>query len=85
MSAKNGQGYKEFEDAIEHIAGTSDFDASNAVLSNERQRSLAFNAHNALKEAIDALKFGMTYDAVTVALEDAIAFFKRYVRKMTQD
>lgn len=74
MSAKNGQGYKEFEDAIEHIAGTADFDASNAVLSNERQRSLAFNAHNALKEAIDALKFGMTYDAVTVALEDAIAF-----------
>ena len=74
MSAKNGTGYKEFEDAVEKITGTADFDASNAVLSNERQRSLALNAKNALSEAVSALEFGMTYDAVTVALEDAISY-----------
>ena len=74
MSAKNGTGYKEFEDAIEQITGTADFDASNAVLSNERQRNLALNAQSALTEAISALESGMTYDAVTVALEDAISY-----------
>lgn len=74
MSAKGGMGYKEFEDAVEYVAGTADFDSSNAVLSNERQRLLALSAYNALIEAIQALDFGMTYDAVTVALEDAIAF-----------
>ena len=74
MSAKNATGYKEFENAIESIAGTAQFDASNAVLSNERQRNLAFSAHNALNEAISALEFGMTYDAVTVAVEDAISY-----------
>lgn len=74
MSAKGGTGYKEFEDAVELIAGTADFDSSSAVLSNERQRSLTLNASNALSEAISALDFGMTYDAVTVALEDAISY-----------
>lgn len=74
MSAKNGDGYNEFEDAVEAVAGTSGFDASNAILSNERQRILALNANNALSEAIDALNVGMTYDAVTVAVEDSISF-----------
>ena len=63
-----------FEEKSEVVAGTADFDSSNAVLSNERQRLLALSAYNALIEAIQALDFGMTYDAVTVALEDAIAF-----------
>lgn len=74
MSAKNGTGYKEFEDALEKITGTADFDASNAVLSNERQRNLALCAEKALSDAISALEMGMTYDAVTVALQDAISF-----------
>lgn len=74
MSAKNGTGYKEFEDALERITGTADFDASNAVLSNERQRNLALCAEKALSDAISALEMGMTYDAVTVALQDAISF-----------
>ncbi|MBQ4128639.1 MAG: tRNA uridine-5-carboxymethylaminomethyl(34) synthesis GTPase MnmE [Ruminococcus sp.] len=74
MSAKNSTGFEKFEDAVEKIVGTSDFDSSNAVLSNERQRSLAKNAHKALIDAISALKLGMTYDAVTVALEEAISY-----------
>ncbi len=73
MSAKNNSGFTQLEDLIEKIVGTADFDASNAVLSNERQRSLAKNAYDALFEAINTLDFGMTYDAVTVALEDAIS------------
>ncbi|MBR2715817.1 MAG: tRNA uridine-5-carboxymethylaminomethyl(34) synthesis GTPase MnmE [Ruminococcus sp.] len=74
MSAKAKTGVKEFEDILEKVAGTADFDASNAVLSNERQRSLAKASFDALSDAINALDMGMTYDAVTVSLEDAIAF-----------
>lgn len=73
MSAKNNNGFEQFEDLIEKIAGIADFDSSNAVLSNERQRSLTKNAYNSLKEAISALEYGMTYDAVTVAIEEAIS------------
>lgn len=74
MSAKSGTGLADFEDAVEAVCGTADFDASAAVLSNERQRSLAKNAYNALCDAISALQLGMTYDAVTVELEGAISY-----------
>ncbi len=74
MSAKDGNGLDNFEDAVENIAGTADFDPSSAVLSNERQRSLTKSAYDSLLEAISALDFGMTYDAVTVALEEAISY-----------
>ncbi|MBQ6626766.1 MAG: tRNA uridine-5-carboxymethylaminomethyl(34) synthesis GTPase MnmE [Ruminococcus sp.] len=74
MSAKNSTGFSDFEDAVEKIAGTDKFDSSSAVLCNERQRSLAKNAFESLSEAISALEFGMTYDAVTVALEESISY-----------
>ncbi len=74
MSAKNSTGLSDFEDAVEKIAGTDKFDSSSAVLCNERQRSLAKNAFESLTEAISALELGMTYDAVTVALEEAISY-----------
>ncbi len=74
MSAKDGKGLTDFENAIEDITNTADFDPSSALLSNERQRSLCKNAYSALIEAIDTLEFGMTYDAITVALEDAISY-----------
>ncbi len=73
MSAKSGTGFKDFEDAVEAVCGTADFDASSAVLCNERQRSLAKGAHKALCDAISALELGMTYDAVTVELEESIS------------
>lgn len=74
MSAKAKTGIKEFEEALEKVIGTADFDSSSAVLSNERQRSLAKASLDALNDAIYALDLGMTYDAVTVSLEDAIAY-----------
>ncbi len=74
MSAKTKTGITEFENLIEKVAGTADFDSSSAVLCNERQRSLAKSAHTALLDAISALEMGMTYDAVTVSLEDAISY-----------
>ena len=73
MSAKNNSGYSEFENAIETITGSKNFDSSSAVLCNERQRSLAINANNSIIDAISALDLGMTYDAVTVAIEEAVS------------
>lgn len=73
MSAKNNSGFTEFENAVEKVVGSENFDSSSAVLCNERQRSLALLAKNALEEAIFALEGMMTYDAVTVALEEAIS------------
>ncbi len=74
MSAKTKTGVEEFDNLIEKVAGTADFDSSAAVLCNERQRSLTKNAVSALDDAINALEAGMTYDAVTVSLEDAISY-----------
>lgn len=73
MSAKSKTGIAEFEDMVEKVVGTADFDSSVAILSNERQRNLTKLAEKSLCEAIFALESGMTYDAVTVALEEAIS------------
>lgn len=73
ISASNGEGLKDLIDVIEEIAGTSSFNPSEGILSNERQRDAANNALNSVKEAKEALNLGMTFDAVTVSLEDAIS------------
>lgn len=74
MSAKNNSGVDELADMIENVTGTADFDSSAAVLSNERQRNLAKSAYESIIQATDALTLGMTYDAVTVDIEDAISY-----------
>lgn len=72
ISAKNGEGYEELAQIIAKIAGTEDFNPSEGILANERQRNAVVNAKKALTEAKNALEIGMTFDAVEVALEEAI-------------
>lgn len=74
ISAKTGDGYEQLEKIIVEIAGTDSFNPSEGILANERQRQAVLNARKALTEALDALNMGMTFDAVEVALEDAIAY-----------
>ena len=59
---------------IENIAGTNNFDPSEGILANERQRTAVLNAQKALTEAKEALNIGMTFDAVTVNIEEAIEY-----------
>ena len=59
--------------AVEKIAGTDCLNPSEGILSNERQRSNVANALHSVTEARTALEFGMTFDAITVSLEDAIS------------
>lgn len=73
ISAKSGEGHEELVKAVEKIAGTENLNPSEGILSNERQRLAVSNALSSIKEAKDALSLGMTFDAVTVSLEDAIS------------
>jgi tRNA modification GTPase len=57
---------------VAEIVGTSELDASQGILATERQRLSAENALVSVKEAINAAETGITLDAVTVIIEDAI-------------
>lgn len=72
ISAKYEEGVDKLISEIEKIAGCDSFNPSEGILANERQRNAVLNAKKSLREAIDALNLGMTFDAVTVTLEDAI-------------
>ncbi|MGN1131064.1 MAG: tRNA uridine-5-carboxymethylaminomethyl(34) synthesis GTPase MnmE [Ruminococcus sp.] len=72
ISAKDGKGYTELADLIEKTAGTNSFNPSDGILANERQRNAVERAEKALQDAKDALDMGMTFDAVTVSLEESI-------------
>lgn len=72
LSALTGNGTDELERQVADIIGTSQLDASQGVLANERQRSAAEDALHSVIEAIEAVGMGLTLDAVTVIIEEAI-------------
>ncbi len=71
-AASRGEGLETLTAAVEKVTGAAEFDENSAVLSTERQRVCAVRAANALSEALAAVKDGVTLDAVTVLLEDAL-------------
>lgn len=73
ISAKDGDGYDELCETVTTLIGTKDFDTTAAMLANERQRLCCENASASLKEALDAMDFGLTLDAIGVCIDDAIA------------
>lgn len=72
ISAKTGEGKAELSRAVEEMLGTADFDTSATAIVNERQCDCCKKALDALKDADNALKLGMTMDAVTVCLDSAV-------------
>ena len=72
LSALTGSGAKELEEAVAEIVGTSSWDPSQGVLATERQRMAAEMARDSVREAIGAVQAGITLDAVTVIIEEAI-------------
>ena len=72
ISAKHGEGMKELIEAIKHVCAIGDVNAADALIYNERQRALVKQSINCVTEAIEALNMGMTLDAVTVLIEEAI-------------
>nr|WP_317412862.1 tRNA uridine-5-carboxymethylaminomethyl(34) synthesis GTPase MnmE [uncultured Solibaculum sp.] len=72
ISAKQGKGIEQLKEAVRSVLGTDAWDPSAGVLANERQRDCVRKAQEAVKEALDAARMGMTYDAVSVSVEGAI-------------
>lgn len=74
MSAKNAGGMDELISAIKNVCSVCDVNSADALLYNERQRALTDKAKNSVCDAIAALDAGLTYDAVTVSIEEAVGF-----------
>ncbi|MBO4692786.1 MAG: tRNA uridine-5-carboxymethylaminomethyl(34) synthesis GTPase MnmE [Clostridia bacterium] len=72
ISAKNKTGYSELSKEISKVCGTTGLSPDDAILLNERQYSCATRAKTALSEAKEALTSGITLDAVTVLIDDAV-------------
>ena len=73
ISAADGSGLDDLRRTIEQVTGVSRLSGDEPMLATERQRDCARRSREALREALDALDGGMTLDAVTVSLDDAVA------------
>ena len=85
LSAKSGEGRADLVKAVEDIAGMDNFNPSEGVLSNERQRQAVLNSLNSVKDAKNALEIGLTYDAITVSIEEAITSLLELTGERTSD
>lgn len=72
LSAASGEGLPELERALSDILDTKDFHPEEGVLFTQRQRADAQRALESLQEGETALLSGVTWDAVTVCVEDAL-------------
>ena len=72
LSAAQGEGLEELEQALSEILDTKEFHPEEGVLFTQRQRADAQQALACLQEGEQALEAGMTLDAVTVCVEDAL-------------
>ena len=74
MSAKHAEGVKTLIEAIRSVCMKNDVSGATVLNYNERQRRLTAKAADHVSEAIEALQRGMTFDAVTVSIEEALTF-----------
>lgn len=75
ISATAQTNINELESMIISKLELQDIDMTSSMLANERQRDCVMHANLAIKEAITALHNGVTLDAVTISIEQAIAEF----------
>ena len=73
LSAATGEGLESLEKELSEILDTKDFHPQEGVLFTQRQRQDAHQALESLKEGEQAMLAGMTLDAVTVCVEDALS------------
>jgi tRNA modification GTPase len=72
ISAKNGDGAERLEAEIKALLGVENFDATQPLIANKRQKLCVQRAFEHLGEALSGLDGGLTYDAVNVMLDSAI-------------
>lgn len=73
ISALQGSGLQELQNAVQQVLHLQSIDPASGVLFTQRQQAAAQRALTAVNEALEALENGMTLDAVTVCVEDAIS------------
>lgn len=73
ISALNGNGLPELTRAVGEVLKTAELNPAEGILFTERQRDAANRAEKSVDEALSALRSGMTLDAVTVSVEDAVS------------
>lgn len=74
MSAKIADGVDQLIQAVKRVCAVGDIRSSNALIYNERQRSLTVKSTDCVSQAIEALNMGLTLDAVTILIEEAIGY-----------
>jgi len=71
-AAANGEGLNELSSAVMEVTQLANLDPSAGMIINERQNSCVIRAEEAVKEAMEAAKMGVTFDAVGVSIQGAI-------------
>lgn len=72
MSAKTGEGKELLIQTIAQVVGLNHLDPDGAMLLNERQLDCTRSALVSVEEAVTAIRAGVTWDAVSVLLEQAV-------------
>ncbi len=72
ISANNNEDVIKIHDILTKVFAVKEFDMSAGVLANERQRDCLSRAADCIKSAILTIEQSVTYDAVTVEIEQAI-------------
>ena len=73
ISAVTGEGLSALEAAVRRVTGVEALDEAQPVLATERQRDCVRRCLEAVQEAQQALTAGLTLDAVSVSVDDAIS------------
>ena len=74
MSAKFDDSAETLIGAIKRVCAVGDINSASTLIYNERQRTLTQKSVNSISEAIETLHIGLTLDAVTVLIEEAIEY-----------
>ena len=85
LSATDPESLARLEREIRETLNLSEIDPFAPMLSNERQRLCAMRAADLLEQAQTAVKAGVTFDAVTVLIEEAIDALLELTGERTTD
>lgn len=72
ISAKNNEGTDALEQAIKEQLGVENFDSSQPILANKRQKQCVANAYKHICQALEGAQMGITYDAINVMIDSAV-------------
>ena len=78
LSAINGLGTEKLKEIIENTIGISEIEPSDVVISSERQLNSLKKVKEIIENSIYETDFGMTLDAITVLLQDAMEILMNF-------